>query len=415
MDKSARITYTLKLAILILCFFKNDGINSQLIDYQKVGHFTKDSLKEIWKIKKIPKSIVSIKTGITLYRVKYYTKWINGDKIVATGSIYVPDRSKNNPLLVYNHGTRIKKGPPKILGGENILAMLFSTDGYNVICPDYIGLGDGEKSHLYCHIESQASAGIDFIKITNEILQDLNKPPYSSLFISGYSQGGHAALSQQFVLERDYPNMKITASSPMSGPYDLSGVQEKVMYKPYTYSSYLPYLLLSLNTAYQLFDEESFYKIFKPPYDSVAKHMYNGDYKLRKINNLLPEIPVDMVQDAFVFRYNKDPDFELKKLLKLNDLSNWLPKSPVQLCYCEADEVVLYENALVTYENMKRLGAKKVYLKSGGKKFSHGKCAGTSSVYAKFFFDGYVKNKKIFKKGPIHKRLLLSIYKMLNS
>ena len=37
-----------------------------------------------------------------------------------------------------------------------------------------------------------------------------------------------------------------------------------------------------------------------------------------------------------------------------------------------------------------------------------------SSVYAKFF-DGYVKNKKIFKKGPIHKRLLLSIYKMLNS
>ena len=51
----------------------------------------------------------------------------------------------------------------------------------------------------------------------------------------------------------------------MSGPYDLSGVQEKVMYEPYTYSSYLPYLLLSLNTAYQLFDEESFYKIFKPP------------------------------------------------------------------------------------------------------------------------------------------------------
>ena len=93
MDKSARITYTLKLAILIVCLFKNDGINCQLIHYQKVGHFSKDSLKEIWKIKKIPKSIVSIKTGITLYRVKYYTKWINGDKIVATGSIYVPDHS----------------------------------------------------------------------------------------------------------------------------------------------------------------------------------------------------------------------------------------------------------------------------------------------------------------------------------
>ena len=113
-----------------------------------------------------------------------------------------------------------------------------------------------------------------------------------------------------------------------------------------------------------------------------------------------------MVQDAFVFRYNKDPDFELKKLLKLNDISNWLPKSPVQLCYCEGDEVVLYENALVTYENMKKLGAKNVYLKSGGKKFSHKKCAGTSSVYAKFFFDGYVK-QKLFKKGPIHKKSII--------
>ena len=46
-----------------------------------------------------------------------------------------------NPLLVYNHGTRIKKGAPKKLSGENILAMMFSTDGYYVISPDFIGLG----------------------------------------------------------------------------------------------------------------------------------------------------------------------------------------------------------------------------------------------------------------------------------
>ena len=43
--------------------------------------------------------------------------------------MFVPDNSKN-PLLVYNHGTRIKKGAPKKLSGENILAMMFSTDGY---------------------------------------------------------------------------------------------------------------------------------------------------------------------------------------------------------------------------------------------------------------------------------------------
>ena len=96
-------------------------------------------------------------------------------------------------------------------------------------------------------------------------------------------------------------------------------------------------------------------------------------------------------------------------------LSYWSSKSNNQFYYYDTDKVNPFQNNTVTYENMKRLGAKNVYLKSGGKKFSHGKCAGTSSVYAKFFFDGYVKNKKLFKKGPIHKRVLLSIYKMLNS
>ena len=88
----------------------------------------------------------------------------------------------------------------------------------------------------------------------------------------------------------------------MSGPYDLSGV-EKVMYEPiHTAPIYLIFTIIKY--AYQLFDEESFYKIFKPPYDSVAKHMYNGDYKLRKI--IIAEIPVDMVQDA-LFSDTKRP------------------------------------------------------------------------------------------------------------
>ena len=89
----------------------------------------------------------------------------------------------------------------------------------------------------------------------------------------------------------------------MSGPYDLGGVQEEVMYHPYPFSAYLPYLLKSLNTAYDLFSENRFYNIFKPPYDSVARYMYNGQHRLRKINEYLPEKPVDMIQEGFVKRY----------------------------------------------------------------------------------------------------------------
>ena len=142
--------------------------------------------------------------------------------------------------------------------------------------------------------------------------------------------------------------------------------------------------------------------------------MYNGQHRLRKINEYLPEKPVDMIQEGFVKRYKNDPDFELRKLLLINALSNWSPKTPTQLCYCEGDKVVPFENSIVTYENMKKLGSKDVFLKSGGKKFDHYKCAGTSTVYTKFFFDRYLYNKRIFKKGPLLKRGFLSIYKIFN-
>ena len=414
MNKCYTILSLFKLNGLFLLLVISLSAFGQLIEYNKFGYYPKDSLKIIWKQKNIPRSIVNIKHGITIYRVKYFTKWIDGNKIIATGSMFVPDNSKKNPLLVYNHGTRIKKGAPKKLSGENILAMMFSTDGYYVISPDFIGLGEGEKSHLYCHIESEADAGIDFIRSSKEILSDLGKPATSELYITGYSQGGHAALAQLQVLERDFPNFKVKACSPMSGPYDLGGVQEEVMYHPYPFSAYLPYLLKSLNTAYDLFSENRFYNIFKPPYDSVARYMYNGQHRLRKINEYLPEKPVDMIQEGFVKRYKNDPDFELRKLLLINALSNWSPKTPTQLCYCEGDKVVPFENSIVTYENMKKLGSKDVFLKSGGKKFDHYKCAGTSTVYTKFFFDRYVYDKRIFKKGPLLKRGFLSLYKIFN-
>ena len=414
MNKCYTILSLFKLNGLFLLLVISLSAFGQLIEYNKVGYYPKDSLKIIWKQKNIPRSIVNIKHGITIYRVKYFTKWIDGNKIIATGSMFVPDNSKKNPLIVYNHGTRIKKGAPKKLSGENILAMMFSTDGYYVISPDFIGLGEGEKSHLYCHIESEADAGIDFIRSSKEILSDLGKPAISELYITGYSQGGHAALAQLQVLERDFPNFKVNACSPMSGPYDLGGVQEEVMYHPYPFSAYLPYLLKSLNTAYDLFSENRFYNIFKPPYDSVARYMYNGQHRLRKINEYLPEKPVDMIQEGFVKRYKNDPDFELRKLLLINALSNWSPKTPTQLCYCEGDRVVPFENSIVTYENMKKLGSKDVFLKSGGKKFDHYKCTGTSTVYTKFFFDRYVYDKRIFKKGPLLKRGFLSLYKIFN-
>ena len=397
------------IIILINCCI----IRGQLINYEKIAYFSKDSIKSIWKSKHIPKSIAKVKNGVTIYRVSYYTKWIDGTKIKATGSFFLPDNSRQNPLLVYNHGTRIKKGAPKILGGENIMCLIFSSDGYYTISPDYIGLGEGEKSHLYCNVNTEASAGIDFILATKELFNELNLAAYKQLFISGYSQGGHSAMAIHKTIEEEYDDqIKITASCPMSGPYNIAGEQEKIMYKSYNSSSYLPYLIIGLNKAYNIWDEASLYKIFIPPYDTLIPQLFDGKHSLNKINKLLPKVPIDMIIPEIRDQYDNNNAFILKELLKKNDVSNWKPNAPIQMCYCKGDQEVPFQNALVTKKNMDILGAENVKTKCASKRYGHNKCAGVSTIYAKWYFDSFVKGSKNGKKGPIFGRFLILMYKM---
>ena len=356
----------LKIYCIVLIFtFTPNQNQSQLINYELIATFSEDSLNSIWKEYSIPKLMVPINNGIEIYHVNYYTNWIDGTKIKASGRYLVPQNRTNSPTLVYNHGTRIKKGRPKITGGENILCMIFATDGYAVLSPDYIGLGEGEKTHLYCNVESEALAGIDFLLAIEELNEKINVKVNDQLFITGYSQGGHAAMSMHKVIERDYKKrIKITASSPMSGPYNISGVQGELMFNKYAQPHYLPYLLYGLNTAYQIWPENEFYNIYRKPYDTLIPKLFNGNYKIKAINKALPEIPINIIKPELINTYKKDSNFIIRKLLQRNDVSNWKPLAPIQMCYCEADEEVLYENAILTKKNMLALWAKNVTARS---------------------------------------------------
>ena len=105
-----------------------------------------------------------------------------------------------------------------------------------------------------------------FMKAIKQINRDLNFQLNKQLFISGYSQGGHSTLALHKKLQQEYSSeYEVTASSPMSGPYDISDTQDKVMFDFYTQPHYLPYLLISYNEVYDIFPKDSFYNIFKEP------------------------------------------------------------------------------------------------------------------------------------------------------
>ena len=61
------------------------------------------------------------------------------------------------------------------------------------------------------------------VRAGRRLLADKGLAHNGKLFLSGYSQGGHAAMATQRALERDHPfELPVTASSPLAGPYALA-------------------------------------------------------------------------------------------------------------------------------------------------------------------------------------------------
>lgn len=399
------------------------NLEQPLISYELVETYTQETLVTKWKSASIPQALAPINYDVAVYEVIYSTPWHDGTAIKASGLYYVPKKSETivskkkkkeetegHPMLCYHHGTQIYKHRRVRLGGEQAICIGYATDGYLVARPDYLGLGKGEGQHLYHHIETQAGTSIYLLRAIKAINKELNINQNEQLFVTGYSQGGHAALSFQKTVQEEYAKeFPITASAPMSGAYDLSGVQEGTMFKPYSHPGYLPYLIFSYNEIYGLYDHPE--ELLIAPYDSILPPLYNGEYNMNYINRLIPSVPKDVLQPTMLARYRDEPDFPFKKALQENSVHNWKPERPVLFCYCEADEQVSYLNSIVAYNNMKALGAEHLRIKMVNKHLGHQDCAAFAVMQSKLFFDSFRKGSTKGRMGPLGKRFLLGLGK----
>lgn len=382
------------------------------VEYNKVGAFSIEDLRRVWEEYDIPELIAPLNNGVDLYTVEYHSTGIHNKKVKASGLLFLPQGlSKPPSVILYHHGTRILKGLRPTLRGERVLCTTFAADGYAVVMPDYLGLGSGEGKHLYLHVETEAQASIDMMRSVRKVCEEIKQELGEQLFLTGYSQGGHATLSAHKIMEERYPEeFKITASSPMSGPYDLYGIQGRDMFNPYDWPSYLPYLMLSYQEVYQFFDDPS--KIFQPPYDTLLPPLFDGSIRLTEIDRLLPTVPAKMIRPELIQAYESNPDFPFRKALKENSLTEWNPKVPVQFCYCKSDEAVNYRNSVNAFKSMKSRGLDQVRLRQSGKKFGHVTCVVFASIYSKWFFDSFRDDTPGRRKGGISKRLLVSLFKL---
>lgn len=402
-----------KIFLIVSLLVVTTTVFSQhLISYEKVKHYSKEELNEYWKKNDLPKIMLPIVCAIDLYEIMYETNLPNGNKIEASGLYYVPiDYPYEVATMQYNHGTSMKmrKGDDYDYNGESTICKLFAADGYAVAWQDYIGLGKGSGFHPYQHLESEGQSGVDLLRACRELNEIIGFEVNDQLFVTGYSQGGHATMAVHKTIQEKYADeFWVTASSPMSGAHDMSGVQNEIMDTVYSQPHYLPYLLYGYQQIYKIFpDDNAFKEAFKPEYRHVIDKIINKEHGVGDINAMLPNEPFDMITEEYFNEYKNNPDFLFTKVLKENNTYDWVPQSPVQFCYCEGDEEVYYKNSKVAIEWMRANGAAKIIDRQVASNFNHRECADYSVVFSKLFFDSFRNGHTKGRKGNLIKNMLV--------
>lgn len=306
------------------------------------------------------------------------------------------------PWVGYQHGTT--NGPqnvPSNLEADYIAAVAYSAFGFISTAPDYIGMGESRGFHPYIHDATQARAGIDMLYAVKSHFDVSNLAGWNNqLFVSGYSQGGHAAMAMLRELEKNHEDVfPVTAATPMSGPYNVSGVMVDLINQeePYGTAAYIPYVVLGYQEVYgDLYEDIN--DVFKPDYVDMIIQFYNGDIELSVLNDFLvntltinegASIPKRMFQDEFYNDFLNNPDNILIQRLRENDNHNWVSNTPMEIYYCTLDEQVPFQNALVAEMTMNDLGSASVTAINQGA-LTHSLCALFALPQSRNFFQSFM-------------------------
>jgi poly(3-hydroxybutyrate) depolymerase len=295
--------------------------------------------------------------------VLYMTRDPAGNPATASAGVLVPSGSAaactgNRPVVLYAHGTTTTKSKNMAdvaNDGEAALQMaMFAAQGFIVVMPNYLGY---DKSslwyHPYLNAESQALDMVDGLRAASAHLASSSAvKPSGKLFITGYSQGGHVAMATHKVIERDYAGeFSVTASGPMSGPYNLVKLGD-VVTGPGPVNAgatlFVPLLLTSYQFSYGgMYAKPS--DAYQAPFDATAETLFPTD---TPIGTLISQgkLPADatftklfgaggLLTDSFRATYQTS---NYRKALVTNTLLGWTPKRPVALCGGAGDPTVFF-------------------------------------------------------------------------
>lgn len=344
---------------------------------------------------------------VRYFKVTYTSHNLEGALDTLSGLVVFPQGANvAYPRLVYQHGTAgSKQGVPSNYGtpdgSEGQIGLVFGGTGYVALLPDYLGLGvSADVFHPYVHAASEAWVAADMLRALPALAAQENVALNDQLFLTGYSQGGHASMALHREIETNLSaEFEVTAAAHLSGPYSISGVMRDLILgeEEYFYPGYVHNTLLSYQTVYgNLFDTLS--DLIKPAYLPLIQQFYDGQISLSESNDQLIDllianegasIPVRVFKDSVVQVIKTNPDHPFNVALRDNDVYAWGPQAPTRIFYCMKDDQVPYENSLLARDSLLAYGAANLAAADVNPNADHGGCVVPALGNTLSFFANY--------------------------
>lgn len=311
---------------------------------------------------------------VTVVQLNYQTPGVQAAEMTnASAALLLPGGSNCPgpfPLIAYAHGTEFEKNRT-LANPDNeetfALIAFYAAQGYAVVATDYLGYAlSSYPYHPYLHADSEASAVIDSIRATRQAAASLGLTLNGKVMVTGYSQGGHAAMATQRAIERDHPlEIDLAAAAHLSGPYRVSAAMiDGVQNPPFGIQAFAPFQITSWQKVYgNVYNNVT--DVFKLPYAGFIEALLpNATLSRTQIFALLPPgTPTEAMNALFTAPFLTDlaanPANGTRIAAAKQDLLGWHPQTPTTLCGGAGDPTVSFSiNATPTFQDLtSRVGA----------------------------------------------------------
>ena len=280
--------------------------------------------------------------------------------IEASGMLLIPNGFEGKgPLISYQHGTisSDRNAPTNSGLGENELsaAAVMSGIGAVVAIADYVGFGhSSEHQHPYLHKENTAQSTYDFLLAVEEYMDREKIDTNGELYLTGYSQGGHATLSLHQKIEAEN-KFQVTHSIPGAGAYNLTLLTEEILSRDedLPFMSGYVWVLEVYNRVYPTLNRPfSFY--YNEPYATRLSNLtaFNASMDM----TLIHQNPQKLFKKESIDNILNGEDLALIEVMKQNSVHDWFPKAPITLFHGTADDYIFSSNPISAFSQIKANG-----------------------------------------------------------